>query len=160
MGGVQMMLVLGATLLLSLLVLNVNRAVLTSGEQTSNAEYTLTATSVGQTIINEIASRTYDAATATNPKADSTQFTAPWSLGPGSWEHYPNFNDVDDFNNYTTTVATPRAGDYSLRCQVRYVRPHAPDQPLNVRTRTKRVEVIVSHPMMRDNIRLYYYRSH
>jgi hypothetical protein len=160
MGGVQMMLVLGATLLLSLLVLNVNRSVLSSAGQTSQAEYTLAATSVGQTLINEIASKAFDAATVADPMADSTKFTSPYGLGRGSWEIYPDFNDVDDYHRFSTTISTPRAGDFTLRCNVHYVRPQAPDQRVNVRTRSKRVEVIVSHPLMQDDVRLYYYRSH
>lgn len=160
MNGVQMMLVLGALTLLSVLVLTLNRAKLFSDRQMSNAEYVMAATAVGQTLINEISTKEFDAATANNPEAEVSSFTAPRSLGHGSWESYPNFNDVDDFNRYTTTVSTPRAGDFQLSCLVQYVNPSSPDAPVSYRTRTKRVTVTITSPLMDHPVTLTYFKSH
>lgn len=160
MNGVQMMLVLGALTLLSVLVLTLNRAKLFSDQQVSNAEYVMAATAVGQTLINEISTKDFDAATASDPDADVSSFTGPRSLGHGWWESYPHFNDVDDFNRYTTTVSTPRAGVFRLSCSVQYVEPSNPDHPVKHRTRTKRVTVVITSPLMDHPVTLTYFKSH
>ncbi len=160
MGGVQMMLVLAALTLLSILVLSLNRAKLFSDEQLSQAEYMMEATAVGQTLINDIHTKEFDAATATDPNADVSAFTAPRSLGHGWWESYPNFNDVDDYNRLRTTISTPRAGSFTLACRVHYVDPAQPNTPLGVRTRTKRITVSVTSPFLNDPVTLVSYKSY
>ena len=159
MGGVQTMLVLAALTLLSVLVLSMNRAKLMSDEQLSQAEYVMAATAVGQTLINDIGTKAFDAATATDDFAELSSFTAPSALGHGWWESYPNFNDVDDYNRLSTTVSTPRAGDFRLSCRVHYVQPSQPDIPVNIRTRTKRVVVSVSSPFLTRPVTLISYKS-
>jgi hypothetical protein len=160
MGGVQMMLVLAALTLLSILVLSMNRAKLFSDEQLSQAEYMMEATAVGQTLINDIHTKEFDAATATDPDAEVSSFTAPGSLGHGWWESYPNFNDVDDYNRLQTTISTPRAGNLTLACRVQYVDPAQPNTPVNMRTRTKRITVIVTSPFLNDPVTLVSYKSY
>ncbi|MCB2205805.1 hypothetical protein KQI65_13755 [bacterium] len=154
-----MMLVLAAMTLLSILVLSMNRAKLFSDEQLSQAEYTMAATAVGQTLINDIVSKEYDAATVGKDFVDVSQFTAPQSLGHGSWESYPNFNDVDDYNRLRTTVNTPRAGSFDLTCRVHYVNPSNPDTPVYVRTRSKRIEVSVNSAFLAHPVTLVSYKS-
>ena len=84
MSGIQMMLVLASLTLLSILVLSMNRAKLFSDEQLSQSEYIMAATAVGQTLINEISSKSYDAATVSDPHAEISKFTSPGGLGHGS----------------------------------------------------------------------------
>lgn len=160
MGGAQMMLVLGALVLLSLMVLNINRAQLESERQMSQAEYILAATAVGQSMISEISSKDYDAATASDESAPVSSFTSPKYLGPGSWEAYPNFNDVDDFHRFNTTVNTPRAGTFRISCLVDYVDPMQPNISSGVRTRTKRLRVTVESDFLDEAVNLVYYKSH
>ncbi|MBR9977441.1 MAG: hypothetical protein KFH87_05080 [Bacteroidetes bacterium] len=160
MGGAQMMLVLGALVLLSLMVLNINRAQLESERQMSQAEYILAATAVGQSMISEISSKHFDATTASNESAPVSSFTSPHHLGAGSWESYPNFNDFDDFHRFNTTVNTPRAGNFRIRCLVDYVDPMTPNVTSGIRTRTKRLRVNVSSDFLDDPVNLVYYKSH
>ena len=157
MGGVQMMLVLGAMVLLSLLVLGINRAQFFSEQQMAQSEYL---TAVGQTLVSEIAGKHYDAATASNEKAPVSSFTAPGSLGNGWWESYPNFNDFDDYHRFTTTVNTPRAGSFRVSCLVDYVNPSTPNQRSSVRTRTKRLRVSIDSDFLDTPVNLVYYKSH
>ena len=160
MSGVQMMLVLGAITLLSLLVLNLNGSLLSSDDQMAQAEYTMAATSVGQMMLAKIASKEFDAATVTDQFADPSTFTSPSGLGHAPGEIYPNFNDVDDFHRFTTAVSTPRAGVFNVACLVDYVQPDNPDVPASVQTRTKRVRVAISSPFLAQPVRLVYYRTH
>jgi Flp pilus assembly protein TadG len=160
MGGVQMMLVLGAMVLLSLLVLNINRTQMFSEQQMSQSEYTMAATAVGQSLVNEAAGKAFDAATATDEKAAVSTFTAPRSLGRGSWETYPDFNDFDDYHRFTTTRSTPRAGTFRLAGSVDYVNPATPNTASNVRTRMKRIRVTVTSDFMDQPVILVHYKSH
>lgn len=160
MGGVQMMLVLCAMVLLSLLVLNINRAQLVSDDQMSQSEYIMAATAVGQTLISEISSKSFDAATASDEKAPLTAFTAPGSLGNGYWESYPNFNDFDDYHRFTTTVSTPRAGTFRISALVDYVTLANPNTRSSVRTRTKRLRLTVDSDLLDVPVNLVYYKSH
>jgi hypothetical protein len=160
MGGVQMMLVLGAMTLLSILVLTMNRAKLFSDEQMSQAEYVMAATAVGQTLINDISTKAFDAATAADDYAEVSSFTSPGGLGHGSWESYPNFNDVDDYNRLSTVVSTPRAGDFRVGCRVTYVNPAQPNTPVNYRTRTKRIVVTMQSMFLENPVTLISYKSH
>ncbi|MFA6235627.1 MAG: hypothetical protein WC824_15770, partial [Bacteroidota bacterium] len=89
MGGVQMLLVLGAMMLLSLLILNTNRAKFFSEQQMAQSEYTIAANAIGQSLISEINSKAFDAATIADEFADVPAFTAPASLGHNPSEVYP-----------------------------------------------------------------------
>ncbi|HOJ03415.1 MAG TPA: hypothetical protein PK916_05380 [Bacteroidota bacterium] len=160
MSGVQMMLVLGAMILLSMVVLTINRAKLFSEQQISQSEYTIAATSVGQGLLNEISSKSFDAATVSKPDAEVSTFTAPGSLGRNSSEIYPNFNDVDDYHRFSRTYSTPRAGDFNVTASVHYINTSQPNTPVNYRTRTKRVTVVVSSPFMEQPVTLFHYFSH
>lgn len=155
-----MLLVLGAMMLLSILVLNTNRARFFSEQQMAQAEYTIAATAVGQTLISEIASKTYDAATSSDEFAEVSSFTAPGSLGHNSSEVYPNYNDVDDFHGFNTEISTPRAGAFRLSVLVDYVNPETPEVRSSVRTRTKRIRVAISSDFMDTPVNLVYYKSH
>ena len=160
MNGTQMMLVLGAVVLLSLLVLNLGSSMLYSDDQMSQNEYTMAATTVAQTMLAEIGTKAFDFATVSDEFADPSTFTSPGGLGHGSWETYPNFNDVDDYNRLSTTMSTPRAGDFDVYCRVEYVDPANPDNPVSVRTRTKRVRVTVSSQLLAQPVTLIQYKSH
>ncbi|MFZ1731892.1 MAG: hypothetical protein WBQ23_13315 [Bacteroidota bacterium] len=160
MGGVQMLLVLGAMLLLSILVLNTNRARFMSEQQMAQSEYTIAATAVGQSLISEISSKTFDAATSTYEFAAVSSFTAPNSLGHNSSEVYPNYNDVDDYHGFNTEISTPRAGTFRLSVVVDYVNPATPDVRSSVRTRTKRIRVGVASDFLDTPVNLVYYKSH
>ncbi len=160
MSGAQMFLVLGAILLLSVLLLNTNRTKLLNEQQMSQSEYTIAATAVGQSLISEINSKSFDAATTTDEKAAVSKFTAPRSLGHASSEVYPNYNDVDDYHKLVTKISTPRAGEFDLSVLVDYVNPATPDARSYVRTRTKRIRVVVSSVFMETPVNLVYFKSH
>ena len=160
MAGMQMMLVIGALMMLSVLTLNLNRAQILSDTELSESEYILTATAIGQTIINEIGTKAYDQATVSSDTASLASFAAPNALGPNTGESYPLLNDVDDYNRLSTTVGSARAGDFTVSCAVAYVDPATPNTIATVRTRTKRVRMTVTSPFMTTPVNLVYYKSY
>lgn len=158
MNSGQMFLVVGSVVILTLLTITINNSILNSQEISSNAEYLITGNGVMQSILEEIRSKAFDVATITNSEAKVTDFTPPGNLGPDG-ETYPNYNDIDDFNNSTISVSTPRAENYSVRSTVTYVDPDAPDIPVNHLTHSKCVSVIVTNPYMNDTLRASYVAS-
>ena len=155
-----MFLVLGAVVLLALLVLNVNRTILSSTDNSFQAQSITATTSAAQHTIDLISSKSFDNATVSAAITDANNFTAPSSLGPESGESVNFYNDVDDYNNYSNIVSTPRLGDIAVFVKVGYVNPSMPDVLLSMRTRMKRIEVKAISVYLPDTLRLFYYSSY
>ena len=152
--------VLAAVVLLSALILNVNRSILLSSTDYYESEAIMTATSVGQQLLDEISSRAFDENTINNYVQDVSGFTGHDSLTFESGELYPNFDDVDDFNGYYRTDSTSRMGNFVSSVIVAYVNPASPDVIQNLKTRMKRISVVVSSPYLVGNLQLNYYSSY
>ena len=154
MSSVHSFLSLGALLLISLISLRFNSAVLENSTiETENKVY-LTAFSLANDLIEEIKMKAFDAATVKFPTTDPSVLTSPYSLGHADYEVYPNFNDIDDFNDYSRTIDAPHAENYSVRCNVYYVSEYNPDFKVMTQTFYKRVDVTVISPYMKNNILL------
>lgn len=160
MGESQMFLVLGAIVLLALLVLNVNRTILSSTDNTLQAQAITATTSVAQQTIDLIKSKSFDESTVNAAVTDINNFTSPASLCPESGETVHSFNDVDDYKNYSTIVNTPRLGNISVLVNVGYVNTNDVDVLVSSRTRMKRIEVKAKSIYLPDTLRLYYYSSY
>ncbi|PKL84247.1 MAG: hypothetical protein CVV24_00790 [Ignavibacteriae bacterium HGW-Ignavibacteriae-3] len=160
MDNSHIFLVLGAIVLLAILVLNVNRTILSSADNALQAEAITTTTSVAQRTIDLISSKAFDNATVNAPVTNTSDLTAPGLLGPDSGENVNSYNDVDDYNNYSAVISTPRLGNVGVRVNVRYVNPSQPDQIASTQTRMKRIKVLTTSVYMPDTLRLYYYSSY
>lgn len=77
--------------------------------RSSRSEVISDAIFYAQQLMEEVKSKGYDQNT-------SPPWTNPANLGPDGGETYPNFNDVDDFNNYSDTV-----NRYNRSVSVKYV---------------------------------------
>ncbi len=143
---------IGALLLFSLISLRFNSTLLeNSTVETENKVY-LTAFSLADDLIEEIKQKAFDAATVKFPTTNPEDLTSAYNLGPGSWEEYPFYNDIDDFNGFTRTVSAPHAENYSVSCEVCYVDADNPDQKVMTQTFYKRVRVTITSPYMRSPI--------
>lgn len=160
MDNSQMFLVLGAVVLLAILVLNVNRTILSSTDNSLQAQAITTTTSVAQQTVDLIRSKSFDESTVSAAVTDSNDFTAPASLGYESGESINSYDDVDDYKNYSSIVSTPRLGDVSVSVKVGYVNSNLPDVLVSTRTRMKRVEVKAKSIYLPDTLKLYYYSSY
>lgn len=154
MGNVQSLLTFGAMLILALSSLNFNETVLSHSTTEIENKVVLTAFSLADDLIEEIKVRAFDAATVDFPTTNPASLTPAGGLGPGGWETYPNFNDIDDFNNYTKTISAPHAENYNVSCRVQYVNGDNPDQVVTTQTFYKKVTVTISSPYMKNPISL------
>ena len=161
MNGSQLLLVIGGLVLFSLLAVNVNKSIVNSDLQTSNSEYMATATSLGQSLINKINTKSFDQGTVGNPVFNANLLTAANALGPETGETPATYNDVDDYNNFTEADSTPRAGVFNIRVTVNYVDDTNPNTILTAATsRTKRIQVAVTSQFMKDTVFMYSYKSY
>ena len=123
MGEREMFLIMGAMLFFTMTSLSVNRFCLDNNEVMMRSEFNYFAISLAQGIIEEAKTREFDSAivfgTAHTLPDD---FTYP--PGPRYDEHYPNFNDVDDYTglnlDITANINGPKV-NYHVQVQVRYV---------------------------------------
>jgi len=150
----QSFLSIGALLLFSLVSLNFNSSVLSNTTVEVENKVYLTAFSLADDLIEEIKQKAFDAATVDFPTTDPSTLTAAENLGHGWWETYPDYNDIDDFNNFVQTVSAPHAENYQVACVVHYVDSDNPDQIVSTQTFYKKVTVTVDSPYLRSPIQL------
>ena len=162
----QMLMVLGALMLLSLVALSVNSMLVNKTSTMLETEADLNAVSLAQSMLDEILADSYDAATASGTKVyDSTEFTSASGLGPNSTEasnvplpeppdtvvSYKSlkyYNDVDDYNGYKRVAFASSMGPFSIIDSVYYVSESNPDQKSTTQTFYKKVVVTVRHRNM------------
>ena len=154
MSGQHSFLSLGALVLISVVSLRFNSALLENSTiETENKVY-LTAFSLANDLIEEIKTKAFDAATVKFPTTEPSVLTSPYYLGHADYEIYPNFNDVDDFNDYSRTISTPHIENYFVTCNVYYVSEYNPDYKVMTQTFFKRADVTVTSPYMKRTVQL------
>jgi len=155
MGTGQMMITIAAMMLLSTILLRINATFLSTSTALYETKYDVLAVSLGTSIIENATSKAFDEATVVNPVSSVTDLSLILRAETG--EVYPNFDDIDDFNNYTMTTAndtTFLSAVFDVGCQVNYVNQNNPQQISSSRTWHKRIDVTVTSPSMQDTIRL------
>ena len=159
----QMMMVIGAIVMLGVLILSTNSTIYQTNDIMYSSEFGVTAISLSTSLVEEAMGKLFDKVVADSNAAaliDSTLLTLPGSLGPEAGESYRgyptgsglrDFDDFDDFNNlkicYHSEVpadadATPGylqvtvpgiRAKYYVTCTVTYVNPPNLDAPYAVR---------------------------
>lgn len=153
MGTGQMMLAVGAMILLSTLVLRVNNNLLSTNEVMMESKFGVLATSLAASIIEEASNKAFDEVTDGNPITDKSLLTAPADLGDED-EEYKDFNDFDDFNGYERVVTNLPSATFLLQCKVDYVVPPNIETPSANRQWHKKITVTVSSPSSQDTVKL------
>jgi Flp pilus assembly protein TadG len=141
----QMLLILGALVLFSLLLPSINQTILYNDRTliASNAE--MAAMSIAQRLLAEAGTKEFDVACITGPVLMPNQLTSASHLGPASGETYPNFNDLDDFDGLSIVDSlTFPSVPFTVTAQVDYVNPNNPTVVVGSPTFLKRLQVMVS----------------
>lgn len=155
MGTGQMLITIAAMMLLSTILLRINSTFLSTSTTLYETKYDVLAVSLGTSIIENATSKAFDENTTSTPASSIPDLSN--HLGPETGEVYPNFDDVDDFDNYTMTTAndtTFLSAVFDVTCKVDYVNASDPQQVSSSRTWHKRINVMVTSPSMQDTIRL------
>lgn len=143
----QSMFALGALSLVSFMVLNTNKSLMSNNERVNQGQYGITAISLAQSLSEEAMSKYFDAkleSEITGELTSTADLTPVGSLGPGSTERYRDgtndFNDFDDYNNLFIVYKSTNPADtaatagshwetaipnldskYFVRAQVQYI---------------------------------------
>ncbi|MCW8849082.1 MAG: hypothetical protein OQJ81_03810 [Melioribacteraceae bacterium] len=154
MNSGQMLITMSAMVLLSIVILNVNRNSLMNTVAMDESKYQLLAVSLGTAIIEEAFSKPFDERTANNLTADTTLVLSV-NLGPDLSENtIADFDDFDDFNNYkgsTVGDTTFQSARMYYRCKVHYVDPDVSLDSVASRTWHKKITVYISSPFIEDS---------
>ena len=150
----QMLLTIGAMVLLSTLILRVNNNISSGTNTVYDSKFVILATSLGNSILEEASDKAFDEATTSNSVSSLTSLTNPVNLDHESGEVYPNFNDVDDYNGFVKIDSTLPSAVFKATCAVDYVLPYSPNITSPTRTWTKRITVTVTSISMPDTVRL------
>ena len=145
----QMIMTLGAMLLLSVIMLRVNTANLTNETIRDDAQYGVLATSIATSIIEEAQSKAFDEKTDTMNVTALTQLTSV--LGPETGETESTFDDFDDYNNFTKHDSTMPSSIFDISCQVVYVEPGDIEGSTSNRTWNKKLIVTITRPISADS---------
>jgi len=150
------MLSLGALMIFSLISLRFDSSVLQNVEIEIENKVYLTAFSLADDLLEEIKQRAFDEQTVVFKSITTAALTPAQSLGKESGEVWPNFNDIDDYNNYSKPVSLPHAENYTVTCKIYYA--SASDQNIIATTQTyyKRVEITVDSPYLSNELKIYY----
>ena len=112
------MLTIGAIILFGIASLTANQLMVRNSEAIYNRQAEFYAMSVIQRYIGEAKAKAFDETTIVGHPVLPSGFSA--TLGTESGEAYPYFDDVDDFNGYTTTLTT-NVGTITITISVGYV---------------------------------------
>ncbi|MCX7985265.1 MAG: hypothetical protein N3A63_10235 [Bacteroidetes bacterium] len=142
----QMMLTIAAMTLLSVLVLGYYRNIGSHGVIMGQSQAGLMASTLATSYRERILNSYFDEALKKYPYSSivSNPDLLSYNLGPDGTNEISidDFDDVDDFNNYTDTVKLPM-GHFAANFNVYYVSPNNIDVPASTRTFLKRVEIKV-----------------
>lgn len=167
----NMMLTIGAFVLLTAFILSSNKIIIENKRLDYESEYIISAIGLAQSVIDEAKTKRFDE--AANPGVSVTlssltaldhlgaeageQITSPPDiLTTGNCQSFYKFDDVDDYNNYTRSVKTPRAGGYLISVKVRYVTLSDPEAESSTKTFAKKMTVSVTSPYIEDPVVLNY----
>ncbi len=142
----QMLITLGALILLSLVILRVNRSFLTTDTVLLDSKIGVLAVSVATSLLEEANGKAFDEKTDTISVNNVNKLST--TLGPEAGEVYPNFDDFDDYNGLTKIDSTNPIAKFIVTCKVDYVLPSNLDVKATNRTWHKRMTVYVTSPSM------------
>ena len=146
MTGNQMMLSIVAMIFLSMLILNVHSSTSDKLIILYSNESVIEATGIVQAIFEEIQTKAFDEVTTTAPAKERDLLTSALSLGKETGEvACTDFDDIDDYKNYTLNDTANVMGEFNLEVAVNYVEETSPYNITNEKTYMKRVDISISN---------------
>ncbi|MGD8779184.1 MAG: hypothetical protein PVH88_09525 [Ignavibacteria bacterium] len=149
----QMLLTVGAIVLLTLVILRVNNNNLSSDVVLQRSKYGILAVSLATSIIEEASSKAFDEITDSTGIVHTVWLTDVSNLGPEYGETYPDFDDFDDFNDYqinTKGDSTFLSAEFTGFCTVEYVDTTNLDVASASKTWHKKLTVTVTSESMKE----------
>ncbi|MEX1213056.1 MAG: hypothetical protein WEA36_09440 [Balneolaceae bacterium] len=144
--------VIGAMIIFSMILLNANSLMLRNQQIQVESELEQEVVALAQEIIEEARTRSFDQVTwqATAPPAEIPEgFSPSAQLGPDSGESdRTQFNDFDDYDGWSQQAETAQ-GVYDMDVEVEYV-DNVNYQTTASSSTFKKMTVHITHPLLRD----------
>ena len=151
----QQLLIIGALIILGSLVLTFNRSTQNVNANNYFNIALIDATASAQSLIEGIQTKAFDEETVTNSVSSVSELTANGSLGPDAGESVPTqFDDVDDYKNYTGIDTFQQFGQFTLSVQVNYVQKYSPETVSTTPTYLKKIDVTVANSYLTRSLTL------
>jgi len=161
MNSGHMFLTIAGVILLSNLILNVHKANTNRMLTNYTSESVINASGLAQSIIDMIQSKAFDENTIDAAVWQLDSLTAAINLGPESGENmHTEFDDIDDYNNYSTTVSLDRMGDFDINVNVFYVNTLNPQIKSSITTYSKKIELSIINYSLLDTLKYYHIISY
>lgn len=116
----QMMLGIVAMALVTIVTLNLNRGSMSTQDSLIYNKSFILATTVAQSVIDEIQSKKFDEEIVKGTKIYSANDFSS-KLGKESGEAYPNFDDIDDYNGFKRSDTIPQMGVFNISVNIKYL---------------------------------------
>ncbi len=157
MTSIQMILALGAMILLTILILNVSKNSSSVEDVMYDSNFGITATSIASSVIEDASKKRFDNVYYIDSTRvyNASDFTPAANLGVDSGELINDpktFNDFDDYNGYTFVDSTMPSAIFNISCRVKYVNDTALDDSSATQTFHKKITVRVWSRSMRDTM--------
>ena len=161
MNSGHMFLTIAGVILLSNLILNVHKANTNRMLANYTSESVIDASGLAQSIIDMIQSKAFDENTTKAAVWQLDSLTAANNLGPESGEYmHTDFDDIDDYNNYSATVTLDRMGDFDINVNVFYVSTLNPQIKSSIPTYSKKIELSIINYSLLDTLKYYHIISY
>ncbi len=161
MNSGHMLLTIAGVILLSNLILNVHKANTERMIATYTSESVINASGLAQSIIDMIQSKAFDENTVNAEVWQLDSLTAAINLGPESGENkHIEFDDIDDYDNYSTTVTLDRMGDFDINVNVCYVSILNPQIKSSIPTYSKKIELSIINYSLLDTLKYHHIVSY
>jgi len=142
----QMVLGIAALGLLSFIFLNSNKTTTATLDSMITNKGIVAANSLALSLLSEIGNKAYDENTIGTTIVSASDFSP--ILQAESGEVYPNFDDVDDYNNFSKVDSIPQIGKFNLHVKVEYITDNL--IKTSARTYNKNVIIVVKSPLLEN----------
>jgi len=155
MGKAELLILLGAIVIWGIYTLSINEARFNNEISIMQSQFEISAVGVANSYLEEAKSKAFDEILLSSTSSTlPDSFMAPGSMGVDAGEIYPNFDDIDDFHNYTVSDTTSEGFVYTVSITVGYVATSDFDNFSAIRTFYKRMNVTISSPDLSNNLNL------
>lgn len=153
MGRVEMIILAGAIMILGRYSLTVNSVLGSSEVHVLQSGYELSAASACDAIFDAAWLLDFDESTVLSSAASIPgSFTSTGTLGLDSGETSADFDDIDDYNNYSSSDTTADGMIYTVSVTVGYVDSDDIDTIVSDRTTLKKMTVTITSDYLRNDI--------
>ena len=161
MNSGHMLLTIAGVFLLSNLILNVHKANTNRMIANYTSESVIDASGLAQSIIDMIQPKAFDENTIETAVWHLDSLTSANYLGTESGEYqHTEFDDIDDYNNYNTTVTLDRMGDFDISVKVFYVNTLDPQIKSSTPTYSKKIELSITNYSLLDTLKYHHIVSY